>query len=390
MPALRTRCARNSSGSESESQTCGRNVPRWLPYSSVSPSTPGRSRDRASARSVKGYGSGADSTDTSIWVPGSSSAVSVGKRGSRTAAFTAFAATSSRRDRYAVSDPMQPRSAPCWVSVTNAAPGVSSHGCGFSPPSGSEPAVSVGFSPTERPKPGSVAPTRVAIAERAISHSTGPASRGSSGMSDPQPEGRVADDPVARTGGVARAAGGQELGGPAMPLCGDEGAVERVRTTRTIRRDRTVERDDPLDGVGIEGGGFGVRVVVAQVGGHEQQRAWQPEGDLHDVRHNGRVGGTDRDRYDRDTGRDHLQERQLDLEGVLLGVDIRTYGHGWRLTEGRFEVTVGPDHAERRLEAVGAGQGQPLDVQPMGRSEQQDAGGRLEPECGVGAVSSTL
>ena len=84
------------------------------------PSMPGRNAAGSRSRTA------GPRTETSMWISGRSRSPRGRNRGSRTAADTAAEATASPSGCSATREPMQPRSDPCSVIVTKAAPGSSS------------------------------------------------------------------------------------------------------------------------------------------------------------------------------------------------------------------------------------------------------------------------
>jgi hypothetical protein len=142
-----------------------------------------------------------------------------------------------------------------------------------------------------------------------------------------------------------------------------------------------VEREDPIDGEPVLVAGLGGRDVVAHVGGRDHERALRPR-----RRGDGPSDGTalrdgepaQAERRELDVRARHLEERDLDLEGVLAQV-----GGAVELDERVGCERVGErrrdgDRAERRAPAAARGpeRGRAPEAGVV-RAEHDDAGGHL-------------
>ena len=183
--------------------------------------------------------------------------------------------------------------------------------------------------------------------------------------------GAIADDPVARPGGVARIAQIQRRHRHAARLGEREQALDRQPAAGLLAADIVGPHFlDRLAGPRVELARGVVVEVVAQVRRDDDHRlgpAPQRLDHLGDVLD---VGGADDKRHQREVVEHALQEGQLDLEAVLLAVRLvvgRDLGQRERPLDRR---AIQRYRAERRGELLDGRRGEAVEGDAMRRAEQ--------------------
>ena len=245
----------------------------------------------------------------------SSVAVSGSKRGSRNAAALALALTSASRVRCACRVPMQPRSLPWRMSVTNVAP--------------TSCRKRVVFAGLEA-QPQDIADGRARDRDQDVARVFG-SGRGA-GI---EAERRVAHHAPAVAGGVARVAQIDELGLEALACRGQEQAVHRDRAAGLVRIQAGLAIEDGARGVAVGCLGLIVAEIVRQIGADDEQRVLVAPQALEHLRDFLRAGVADHQRYQRELAEHGLQKREVHFERVLQRVRIGAGGDLGQVAESR-------------------------------------------------------
>jgi hypothetical protein len=152
-----------------------------------------------------------------------------------------------------------------------------------------------------------------------------------------------------------------------------------------VRPEASVERQDALHGGLVGGSRLLVTQVVREVRADHDQRLVAAPQALEHLRHRLGVGVADDQRHEGEAAELRLQERQLDLERMLVLVHAVAANHLRQVVQASQRREVEGNLAQRRLESLCVGCRQAAERDAMRGAEQHDAADdRLAPRSEQG------